>query len=212
MSIYIMVVLTIGALVLLRTLYLLNATNKRRMRRAHDRQTWTPIDELAQPGSDDTDEEARGAALERIEESFTVSRRVLIPLIVIITAAFACVPLVDKASASTLSLIAGVITLVVGIALRPVIENIVAGLMISHSRTINIGDTVRIAGKYGTIEDIAASHTTVKTWTGNRYLIPNGKLLTIECENLSLKDEAILTHVEFIVGYDADLVKVEEID
>jgi small-conductance mechanosensitive channel len=160
---------------------------------------------------DAIDNKARGAALERIEESFSVSRRVLVPLIIIVTAGFACIPIMDQASASTLSLVAGVITLVVGIAVRPVIENLMAGLMISHSRTINIGDTVLLAGQYGTIEDIATSHTTLKTWTGNRYLIPNGKLLTLECENLSLTDEAILTHVEFVVGYDADLEKVEEI-
>ena len=201
MSIYIAVVLSIGTLVLLRTVYGLHAASKRRIRRAQDRETWSPIDDLGDSEDTAGDDEARGAALERIEESFTVSRRVLVPLIVIVTAGFACLPFVDQASASTLSLIAGVITLVVGIAVRPVIENVVAGLILSHSRTINIGDTVRLAGHYGTIEDIATSHTTLKTWTANRYLIPNGKLLTLECENLSLTDEAILAHVEFIVGF-----------
>ena len=211
MSIYITVVLSIGTLVLLRTIYALHATNKRRMRQVEQRETWNPIDDLSDTRDAPDDAEARGAALERIEESFTVSRRVLVPLILVVTAGFASIPLVDHASASTLSLLVGVITLVVGIALRPVIENLVAGLMLSNSRTINIGDTVRLAGHYGTIEDIAMSHTTLKTWTGNRFLIPNGKLLTLECENLSLTDEAMLTHVEFVVGYDANLDKVEEI-
>jgi small-conductance mechanosensitive channel len=211
MYIYLTVVLLVGFLVLARTLFVLGAGNRRRMRSARDRQSWDAIRSSGPKDGTSDDAVARGAALERIEENFSVSRRMLVPLIIAVTGILACIPFMDQAPAATLSVIAGVATLLVGIATRPVIENAVAGLMISYSRTINIGDTVRLADHYGTIEDINATHTTVKVWNWNRYLIPNGRMLALEFENLSLIEEDIWTHVEFTVGYDADLTAVESI-
>jgi small-conductance mechanosensitive channel len=211
MSIYIAVVLVLGCLVLLRALYVLRAGNRRRLRSAKNRTNWSAIPSSGLQKTKAENARARMEALERIEQTFTVSRRIMVPLIVAVTAVLACIPFMDRAPAATLSIMAGVATLLMGIAARPVIENAVAGLMISYSRTINIGDTVTLEGHYGTIEDISVTHTTVKVWNWNRYLIPNGKMLALDFENLSLGDEDIWSHVEFIVGYDADLTLVEEI-
>jgi len=189
----------------------LRAGSRRRVRSAKKRGNWSAIPWTGRQRTLDENARAQMEAIERIEETFTVSRRIVIPLILAVTALLACLPFMDQAPAATLSIIAGVATLLVGIAARPVIENAVAGLMISYSRTINIGDTVTLEGHYGTIEDISATHTTVKAWNWNRYLIPNSKMLAMDFENLSLGDEDIWSHVPFIVGYDADLTTVEEV-
>lgn len=211
MYIYLFVVTAVGALSLTRVLYKLASSKRRRLREIEGQKEWEAIRIDQHWGDADAHEAAKSAALERVGERFSVTRRLVVPMIVLGTAALASLPFLNAVPAASLSLIVGGVTLVFGIAARPIIENAVAGLMISYSRTINIGDTVRLAGHYGTIEDISSTHTTIKVWNWNRYLVPNSKMLSHEFENLSLNDDLIWAHVEFVVGYDADLSVVEEV-
>jgi small-conductance mechanosensitive channel len=92
-----------------------------------------------------------------------------------------------------------------------VIENAFAGLAIAFSRLINIGDTVLLGERYGTVEDISVTHTTIRLWDWRRCVIPNSKMLQSEVINYSLHDRFQWAYVEFWVNYDADLKKVAEL-
>jgi hypothetical protein len=209
MNTYSIVVSILGVTLMLCTLMVLSATKRRRERRLAERVEWGAIKSRTASGEQDAFGREREAALQRVGEQFTVTRRLVIPIVLLATIALAALPFLDKIPAAALSFVVGGLTLVFGIAARPVIENAVAGLMISFSRTINLGDTVRLSGRYGTIEDISATHTTIKIWNWNRHVVPNSRMLAMEFENLSLADDLIWTHVEFVVGYDADLTEVE---
>jgi small-conductance mechanosensitive channel len=120
------------------------------------------------------------------------------------------IPLARNMSAAFISFIFGVTTVVVGIAAKPFIENIIGGLVISFAQPIRIGDTVLMDQKmYGTVEDISLTFTVVKLWDWRRFVVPNHRMLEKEFINLSLVDRYTWSYVEFWVSHDADLVEVK---
>lgn len=152
---------------------------------------------------------ARSRALDSIESQFTVTRRALIPLVLFFTLCALALPFLQDIPATFVSIAVAAITLIVGIAARPFVENAIAGVVISTSRLINIGDTVKLGEYYGTVEDITATHTSVKIWDWRRFVVPNAEMLRSSFVNYSLYDRFVWASVEFWVGYDADLDRVQ---
>ncbi len=207
--VYVVVVLGTGGYALMRTLVFLHAARRARIRNVEERRRF----EAVRTGS--PIEDPKAVALERgresIESHFSVLRRLLVPLIAGVTLLLAAVPFFAGASATTASMIGAVIAVILGMALRPFLENAVAGLVISSSSLVRIGDTVRIDDWYGTVEDITATHTAIKVWDWRRYLVPNGRMLQSAFFNYSLFDTYQWAYVEFWVAPDADLDEVRAI-
>lgn len=107
--------------------------------------------------------------------------------------------------------VAAVGTVIVGIAARPLIENLFAGLVKTLSGLSRVGDTVLVDEEYGTVEDITATHMVVKSWDWRRYVVPNTVMLSKPAVNYTLYDGYRWAHVEFWVALDADVEKVEDI-
>jgi small-conductance mechanosensitive channel len=208
-ALYLLAVLGTGAFAAVRVLGLLRSGTRRRIRRVMARNRLGTLDH-ERVGEDDV-EARKLAAVERIEAQFSVGRRVLVPIILLATGLLATLPFLDLVPAAALSVLGAALTVLIGVAARPIVENAIAGLVISYSRMINIGDTVRVHGQYGTIEDISATHTTLKVWDWRRYLIPNARMLQVEFENFSLHDRFQWAYVEFMVDYDVDLDVVQRL-
>lgn len=206
---YMVAVLSLGGFLTWRTLLYLGSVRRGRLKVLGRRTRFevTPTETPLQ--------NPRGIAEERavrsIERQFTVMRRALVPLILVLTGLLAFAPLLARTSASTTTLLAAVLAAVVGLAARPLIENALAGLVISGSGLVRIGDTVKIAEHYGTVEDITPTHTVVKVWDWRRYLVPNATMLSQPMINLSLYDRFEHAHVDFWVAPEADLAEVGRI-
>ncbi len=67
---------------------------------------------------------------------------------------------------------AGVAGLVAGIAARPVLGNLIAGLQIALTQPLRIDDVVIIEGEWGRIEDITSTYIVVKLWDERRLVVP----------------------------------------
>ncbi|HEY2864716.1 MAG TPA: mechanosensitive ion channel family protein [Casimicrobiaceae bacterium] len=67
---------------------------------------------------------------------------------------------------------AGVAGLVAGIAARPVLGNLIAGLQIALTQPIRIDDVVVIEDEWGRIEDITSAYVVVKVWDERRLVVP----------------------------------------
>ena len=180
-----------------------------RMQHLRKRSIEEPVPAQTEPSEDIPDFE--DVAKKSIENQFTVTRRLVRPLVVVATLVVAVVPFLDQVPAATVSLVVGAITVLLGIAARPAVENAISGLVISYSRTLNLGDTVKIDGHYGTVEDIGLTHTTIKRWDWRRYVLPNSKMLNHDFLNYTLRDGWIWAYIEFWVSLDADLEEVERI-
>jgi small-conductance mechanosensitive channel len=206
---YIGAVLLFGLYVLVRVLLVLRATSTRRMRSLRARERMDAVETESPLANPTKAAQARG--LDSIERNATVIRRLLIPLIVVATVGLAMLPMLSRVSATMVSGIVAIATVVLGVAARPLIENAMSGLVISFSRLVNIGDTVRVEEKYGTVEDISITHTTIKLWDWRRFIVPNSRMLQQAFINYSVHDKYQWSYVSFTISYEADLEKARAI-
>ncbi|MCW8085704.1 mechanosensitive ion channel family protein [Sabulicella glaciei] len=72
----------------------------------------------------------------------------------------------------------GVGSLAVGLAFRDILQNWFSGLMILYAQPFRVGDQI-VTGEYeGTVEHVEARATLIKTYDGQRIVVPNSNLYT----------------------------------
>lgn len=158
---------------------------------------------------EDAEAITRTQAITSIEDRFDLIRKFTVPAVLFVAGILLLLPYLSAVPAAYISLSAGAITVLLGISAKPLLENIISGVVITLSQPVKINDTVRIDGKYGTVEKITFLYTIVKLWNWNRWVIPNHKLLQKEFENLSAGDDQEWAYVEFCVSPFSDLEKVK---
>jgi small-conductance mechanosensitive channel len=161
--------------------------------------------------SDKQERKGRRAIIKGVQSRFTIIRRTLILCVFTAWALALTFPFIGKLPSTMLSILIAVTTAVVGIAARPLVENMISGIVISFSKQLRVGDTLMMDSQYGTVEDISITHTKIKTWDWKRYVIPNSRMLNKEFVNLTLNDSLLWAYLEFSVSYDADLEQVSDI-
>lgn len=67
----------------------------------------------------------------------------------------------------------GIAGLTIGFALQDVARNFVAGILLLVRQPFNIGDAVQIAGFDGSVLEIKARDTVLKTWDGEMVILSN---------------------------------------
>jgi small-conductance mechanosensitive channel len=109
----------------------------------------------------------------RIQTQTRVLGRVGMGLILFVgvAAALMTYPTVRTIGTSLLAS-AGVAGLVVGIAARPVLGNLIAGLQLALAQPIRIDDVVVIEGEWGRIEEIRGTFVVVRIWDERRLIVP----------------------------------------
>lgn len=157
-----------------------------------------------------TADDARKRAQASLGFRFSIIRRTTFLVLVLIWLGFLLVPTVGEVPATLISFLIAGGAVLVGIAARPLLENIISGYVITFSRQFRVGDTIMLDEHYGTIEDITPSHTIVKLWDWRRLVMPNSVMLNKQVVNYNTHDAFIWARLEFHVAYDADLDTVRE--
>ncbi|MHB1206900.1 MAG: mechanosensitive ion channel family protein [Rhodospirillaceae bacterium] len=67
---------------------------------------------------------------------------------------------------------AGAAGIVVGLAARPVLSNLIAGIQLAVTQPIRIHDVVVVEGEWGEIEEITSTYVVIKLWDLRRQIIP----------------------------------------
>lgn len=80
-------------------------------------------------------------------------------------------PEVRQVGASLLAS-AGVAGLVAGIAARPVIGNLIAGVQIALAQPIRIDDVLIVQNEWGRVEEITGTYVVLRIWDERRLIIP----------------------------------------
>jgi small-conductance mechanosensitive channel len=96
---------------------------------------------------------------------------------------------------------AGVAGIVAGIAARPILANLFAGLQIAIAQPIRIGDAVLVEGEWGHIEDITANYVVVEIWDQRRLVVPLSYFLERPFQNWTLQSPQIVQPVHFYLDY-----------
>ncbi len=102
----------------------------------------------------------------------------------------------------------GVAGFALGFALKDILENFIAGILLLFSRPFEMGDQVTL-GKYeGTITDIQIRTTTLRTYADERVAIPNSHIYTNAVVN-----HTALGRRRYCIAFDtsltADIAQVE---
>jgi small-conductance mechanosensitive channel len=160
---------------------------------------------------DNHTKQARRQSLQNIETRYNILRKLLLPFAFCLLLLLAILPFLETLPSTIISLLIAAVTVIISIAARPFVENLICGVVISFGKLVRIGDTVMIDDKYGTVEDITITHTTIKKWDWRRYIIPNAQMLNKAFLNYTAVDTYRWTPVKFTVSCDTDIKLVEKI-
>ena len=72
----------------------------------------------------------------------------------------------------------GITSVAIGFAFKDVLQNFFAGILILWRRPFIVGDEIKIREFEGTVEDITTRSTRVRTYDGERAVLPNGDVYT----------------------------------
>lgn len=105
---------------------------------------------------------------------------------------------------------AGLAGLALGFAFKNIVENYLAGVLLSTRNPFEIGDAVEIDGQTGKIARLTSRDTVLVTLDGNHLRIPNAKVMNSVLLNYSRNP---LRRFDFFVGVstDFDLAEVKRI-
>ena len=147
----------------------------------------------------------------RIQTQATVIGRTVQVILVLIglSAALMTFPLVQRFGTSLLAS-AGVAGLVIGLAARPVLENLFAGIQIGLTQPMRLDDVVIVDGEWGRVEEITLTYVVVKIWDERRLILPFSKFLTDSFQNWTRSSAQIMGTVFVWVDYSASIPRVRE--
>ena len=98
-----------------------------------------------------------------------------------------------------------VLGLVVGLAARQTLGNLVAGIMLSIAQPIRIGDRITFEEESGRVDDITLSYTYIDPGDGRLIVVPNERLASGTIFNHSTGDQSAPVAVSLWLAPDADL-------
>ena len=138
----------------------------------------------------------------RILTQTRVLSRILMGLIVLVGAAAMLMtfPGARQIGASLLAS-AGIVGLVAGIAARPVLGNLLAGVQIALSQPIRLDDVLVVEGEWGRVEEITGTYVVVRIWDDRRLVVPLEYFISKPFQNWTRSSSRITGTVFIWVDY-----------
>ena len=145
----------------------------------------------------------------RFQTQFQIVRRVLVVLIAIVAASLMLMtfPAIRQIGQSLLAS-AGLATLVVGMAMKGTLENLIASLQIAFAQPFRIGDAVVVEREWGWIEEIGTMYVVIRIWDLRRLVLPLSYFLNHPFQNWTHTSAEILGTTMLYADY---TVPVEEL-
>jgi small-conductance mechanosensitive channel len=103
---------------------------------------------------------------------------------------------------------AGIAGVVVGLAAQKSLSGLIAGIQLSITQPMRIGDSVVIEGEFGTIEEINLTYVVVKIWDERRLIVPIGRFLDQPFQNWTKVGGQIHGAVMLYVDYAAPIESI----
>lgn len=98
----------------------------------------------------------------------------------------------------------GVSSVAIGFAFKDILQNWLAGLLILLRQPFEIGDQLEVSGFEGSVERIETRSTIIKTYDGQRAVIPNSQIYT-EAVLVKTAHEVRRSQYDIGIGYGDDM-------
>jgi len=110
---------------------------------------------------------------------------------------------------------AGVAGLIVGLAARPMLSNLIAGIQIATTQPIRLDDQVVVENENGRIEEITSTYVVIRLWDLRRLIVPLAYFIEKPFQNWTRDSTdligTVFLHVDFTAPIEAIRVKLGEI-
>lgn len=138
----------------------------------------------------------------RIQTQTRVMARSMIVLIVIVGSGFALMTLpAFRQVGTSLLASAGVAGIVVGLAAKPILGNLLAGMQIAITQPIRLEDVVIVEKEWGWIEEITGTYVVVRIWDDRRMIVPLQWFIEHPFQNWTRRTSHILGTIFIWVDY-----------
>lgn len=133
-----------------------------------------------------------------------ILKRAADTLLILLTIAFALMsfPSVRQFGVSLFAS-AGVAGLVMGLAARPLLENLFAGVQLALTQPIRIDDVLVVQGQWGWVEEITSTYVVMRLWDLRRLVLPLSYFLQNPFENWTRTSSTIIGSITFHLDYTA---------
>ena len=100
-----------------------------------------------------------------------------------------------------------IVTLIIGLALQPLLQDVIAGLFIVFEHVFEVGDIVVVGDFRGTVKEIGIRTTRVEDAGGNVKVINNSDLRAL----VNMSDELSIAAIDIGIEYGESLERVEAV-
>ncbi|MBJ7472631.1 MAG: mechanosensitive ion channel [Solirubrobacteraceae bacterium] len=94
---------------------------------------------------------------------------------------------------------------IVGFAARSTLANSLAGVVLTITQPVRVGDNVKVGDHEGTVEDVTLSATVLRTVHGTIIRIPNELMAQSVVYNDTILDNGVIPEVSVLVPFGADM-------
>ena len=105
---------------------------------------------------------------------------------------------------------AGAAGLVLGLAMQPVLSNLVAGIQIAITQPIRIEDAIIVENEWGWVEEITATYVVVRLWDWRRLVLPLTYFIQKPFQNWTRDGASLIGSVFLYVDHRAPVALMRE--
>ena len=147
----------------------------------------------------------------RVQTQFQMLHHIVVVLVAVVALAVMLMtfPAINHIGESVLAS-AGLASLVVGMAMKGTLENLIAGVQIAFTQPFRMGDAVVIEGNWGWIEEIGTMFVVVKIWDLTRLVIPLSYFLQNSFQNWTRTSAELLGYTYLYTDYTVPVDAVRE--
>jgi small-conductance mechanosensitive channel len=147
----------------------------------------------------------------QIQTQAQVLRRIFVVVVILLTLGIMLMtfPAIRTLGTSLLAS-AGLAGLVLGMAMRPTLASLVAGIQIALTQPIRIEDVVIIEGEWGWIEEIRTTYVVVRIWDLRRLVVPLSYFIEKPFQNWTRVTANLLGTVFVYVDYSISTEEVRQ--
>jgi potassium efflux system protein len=137
--------------------------------------------------------------------------RLLFMRVILLTIGFLLAVAASGLPIDKITIILGALGVGIGLGLQSIVNNFVSGIVLIFERPIEVGDSIEIGGRGGTVKEIGLRSTTMISGDGAEIIVPNGDFLTQHIVNWTLSNPYMRIELPLNVPIDADIALASKI-